>query len=171
MPLSAISCRLFFSCILGAAVLALAGALTAEHVFGLEPCILCLYERVPWVVAGLLSACWLGVPLARRSPMPGVLLVTAAFSAGAFLASYHVGVEQGWWAFQGCTGELPGPLQLADLMEGLDRPVRPSCNVVQWTLFGVSFAGYNALASLFMMGLGMFVFLSGMFPVSRQKGE
>lgn len=150
MLFPAMSCRLFFLCILVFAALALSMALTAQYVFDLEPCVLCLYERVPWALAGLVAVVWLVLPAARRRPGVGVALLAVGFVANAVLGGYHVGVEQGWWAFQGCTGEVPGLLGIADLTVGLDRPVRPACNVVQWSMFGLTFAGYNALVSLGM---------------------
>ena len=44
---------------------ALANAYIAEYGFGLEPCILCLYQRVPYAVAGVLGLAALFVPSLR----------------------------------------------------------------------------------------------------------
>ncbi|MGZ8994968.1 MAG: disulfide bond formation protein B, partial [Rhodospirillales bacterium] len=46
--------RLIVALVLISSLFALAAAFLGEHVFGLEPCILCLYERVPYALAALL---------------------------------------------------------------------------------------------------------------------
>ncbi len=50
--------------ILAASVAALGAAYIAEYAFGLEPCILCLYQRLPFVATGLLALA--GLPALRR---------------------------------------------------------------------------------------------------------
>ena len=49
--------RLILLAILAASMGALGMAYVAEVVFGLEPCILCLYQRVPYAITGVLD--WL----------------------------------------------------------------------------------------------------------------
>ncbi len=89
--------------ILGASVGALAAAYTAQFGFGLEPCILCLYQRIPYAVAGLLGLLALLLPPGRY-PVWAVAGCGAAFAAGAGIAFYHVGVEQHWWMSQASCG-------------------------------------------------------------------
>jgi len=128
---------------------ALVNAYIAEYVFDLEPCILCLYQRVPYAVAGVLGL------LALTSPRVRVWAVAAAggvFLAGAAIAFYHVGVEQHWWASAaGCggAGVDKGPATVEDLQRMLKnlKPVKP-CDEVDWTLFGLSMATYNVPTSL-----------------------
>jgi len=45
--------RLIPFAVFAAAVFALGNAYTAQYAFDLEPCILCLYQRVPYVVTGV----------------------------------------------------------------------------------------------------------------------
>jgi len=131
---------------------ALANAYVAEYVFDLEPCILCLYQRVPYYVAGALGLAALVMPTVR------IFAVAAAggvFMAGAAVAFYHVGVEQHWWAsaascgLGGGDGGVRGPATVEDLRQMLTRakPVKP-CDEVDWTLFGLSMATYNVGMSL-----------------------
>jgi len=80
-------------------------AFTAQYAFGLEPCNLCIAQRVPYVGIALIG--WVGL---RRPEWisPGNLTATAGFVflLGAVIASYHVGVEQHWWvSAAGCGGE------------------------------------------------------------------
>ncbi len=130
-------------------VTALANAYTAEYAFGLEPCILCLYQRIPYAVTGVLGLAALFVPRVRTG---AVAVAGVVFLAGAALAFYHVGVEQHWWASAascGAAGGGEGPATVDELRQMLMRvkPVK-ACDEVDWTLFGLSMATYNAGLSL-----------------------
>ncbi len=141
--------RLIPLAILAASVGALAVAYIAEFVFGLEPCILCLYQRVPYVAVGILAILALGLPPQSGVRAAAVALCAAVFLAGAGIAVYHLGVEQHWWAgTAACGGVPPAEMTVADLKARLaGKPPNP-CAQVDWTFFGISFAGYNLIASL-----------------------
>jgi disulfide bond formation protein DsbB len=138
--------------VLVASVAILGTALLSQYVGGLTPCELCLLERWPYYIAAALS---LAALLIGR---PGVTVgVTAlcglVFLVSAGLAAYHVGVEQHWIAGpSACTGGGGGAHSIADLKAQLlaMQPVR--CDEVQWSLFGVSMAGWNLVASLLLAG-------------------
>lgn len=128
----------------------LGAAFAAEHLFGIEPCILCFYQRIPYAIAGALGLA--GLLAARPAWLRPALLAAAGlvFAAGATLAFYHVGIEQHWWgSIAGCSGGPIAPLGPAELQAALTAPssLKP-CDRVDWRLFGLSLAGYNALLSL-----------------------
>lgn len=132
-----------------AAGVGLAAALTGQHVFAIEPCILCLYQRVPYAGAAAVAliAAVLPMPTAVRTLLVGACGMI--FLAGAVLAFYHVGVEEHWWAaMPGCGGAPATGLNVEDLRAQLERPSLKPCDDVDWRLLGVSLAGYNALASM-----------------------
>ena len=135
---------------LGASVGALATAYTAELAFGLEPCVLCLYQRIPYAVAGLLGLLALLLPPGRYSVW-AVAGCGAVFAAGAGIAFYHVGVEQHWWmsaASCGAAGGGPAPETVEELRALLGAKPPKACDEIDWTLFGLSMATYNVAASL-----------------------
>jgi disulfide bond formation protein DsbB len=79
----------------GLAGLALGVAEAAEHLGGLVPCALCLWERWPYravVAAGLVAAV-----LPARPARYALLLALLAALLGGVLGIVHVGVEQAWW--------------------------------------------------------------------------
>jgi disulfide bond formation protein DsbB len=138
--------------LLAASVLALAAALTAQYVGGLEPCPLCLYQRVPYVVGGVLAAAALVV----RRPGPLALLLAlaaAAFFVNTWIAFYHVGVENNLWTSAVCTGDAPAITSVEDLRKALAAPPPKPCDAVEWTLLGISMAGYNVIVSSGLAGL------------------
>ena len=117
---------------------------------GLSPCELCLYER--WPYYAVLALTLVAVLAGRVDVSRAVLALSALiFLAGTGLALYHVGVEQHWIAGPTACTSSGGP---ADSIEALRRRLLAQqvvqCDEVQWSLFGVSLAGWNAVASLLL---------------------
>jgi disulfide bond formation protein DsbB len=84
------------------------------------------------------------------------VLLLLLFIASTVLAFYHVGVEQHWFAGPtACTGSGPVAKTLEELQAQLmgTQPVR--CDEPQFSLFGVTLAGANLLASVVMAGLAL----------------
>ncbi len=120
----------------------------SQYLGGLQPCTLCLYQRWPWwaatglTLAVLLFGGTVGWARAVLGLAGTILLI------GAGIAVYHVGVEQHWWAgLSGCTAP-PTPATLEELRRQILSAPVVRCDEVAWSLFGISMAGYNALASV-----------------------
>lgn len=133
--------------VLAAGLAALVAAFAGQYVFGLQPCILCLYERVPWAAAAVIAGLGLVRP-GRCWRLAALALCGAVFAAGCALAFYHVGVEAHWWASAaGCEGGAVGAFSVDDLSaNALAEPLKP-CDRVDFRLFGLSLAGWNVLLS------------------------
>tara|TARA_R110002020_G_scaffold26164_11_gene84524 strand:+ start:1243 stop:1752 length:510 start_codon:yes stop_codon:yes gene_type:complete len=128
------------------------GAWGSQLIGGLFPCELCLEQRMAY---------YYGLPLLlvvlitwNRLPLTvwylAMALVTAIFAWGVYMGSYHAGVEWGFW---------PGPTACTGVGDAVDFSALSSmtpvigCDVVQFRLFGISLAGYNALISLAIVAL------------------
>ena len=121
----------------------LAGAYGSQYWGGLSPCEMCYWQR--WAhMTGLAFA--VIALLAGRLPDRGrsfVWLAALGIAASGAIGAYHAGVELGWFeGFTQCTAE--GGTTLAEIMAA---PVI-RCGEVQWSLLGVSMAGWNAILSL-----------------------
>lgn len=136
---------LFFAVVSAAALMA---AYIAQYGFGLEPCHLCLIQRIPFAVVIALSVAALWRPAWAWRILYAIAL---AFFIGAAVAVYHVGVEQHWWqSAVGCAGGLPTHMTPQELLSSLHhKPVKP-CDQVDWALFGISMAGWNIVFSSFL---------------------
>ena len=132
--------------LLAASGFALAAAFTAQYWGGLEPCPLCLYQRVPYVLGGALAA---GALVARTPGLLALLLLLAAvaFFVNTWIAFYHLGVENHLWSSAVCTSDAPAITSVEDLRRALAEPPPKPCDTVDWTLLGVSMAGYNVIVS------------------------
>lgn len=147
---------------------ALGTALASQYWGGLEPCILCYYQRYAYLGAiafGLLGLIAGPRTNARRA---AVVLAGLAFLTGAGIAAYHVGVEQLWWRG---TSECHAPAfdpnaVIADLRKQLLESRFVPCDEVQWSLFGISMPGYNVLASL---GLALASFWAALHAKGPQQ--
>lgn len=123
---------------------AMATALTAQYAFGLAPCEMCWWQRYAHIAAIVpaLAAFALARPGAVRA---GVWMAVAGIAVSGLIGAFHAGVEYHWW--QGLTSCSTTHLVGNPLDAILAAPVI-RCDVPAWTMFGISMAGYNAIASL-----------------------
>jgi len=150
----ALSVRGFSGAVLVASIVVLAAALLSQYWGGLEPCELRLLERWPWRVAiAIAGAAWL---IGGRLPLTILaILLAVVFLVSAGIALYHVGVEQHWIAGPTACTASGGDASDIDALRAQLLGKKPvMCDEIQWSLFGISLAGWNLLASLAMAGFG-----------------
>ncbi len=131
--------------VVGASALALATALVSQYGFDLQPCVLCIWQRWPYVAAILLG----GLAVVARS-RPVLATVLTGLAVGAVLASggigaFHVGVEQGWWEGTAGCGSVSATDDLATLRAQIMNAPIVRCDEVAFAFLGISMAGWNAL--------------------------
>jgi len=148
--------------ILAGSVGALGGALLFQHVGGYPPCVLCVYQRIPYVATTALSLIALAVTLHRPTAegvgkwgfVAMIGLCAAAFAVGTGLAGFHIGVEQGWWqGTEACVGTTGRAQSLEELRAAIMAAPVVRCDEVPWQILGVSIAGLNLIASLALFAL------------------
>ncbi len=137
--------------IVAVAMAALSMALIAQDLYDLEPCILCLYQRLPYIATALLALLALKLPPGSNGIAAIVGLCGVIYLIGSGIAVYHVGVEQHWWV-SGCTGAGVGEMSFDQLRSALTSKAAKACDDIDWTLFGISMAMYNVV---FSAGLGL----------------
>ena len=132
--------------VFGGAFLTILAAHAFEQFGGYAPCPLCFQQRyayyfgVPAAVVAFFAARGETFGFARLV----LALIAIGFLINAGLGVYHAGAEWKWW---------PGPETCAggfDLIFGregiVDTPVI-RCDEAPWHFLGLSFAGWNAVAS------------------------
>ena len=121
----------------------LGGALGSQYVGGLHPCEMCYWQRWPHGAAILLAALAFTAPASSPRSRTLTLLATAAIAISGAIGVYHAGVEAGIFeGFTTCTATRGMSLQ-----DIINAPL-VRCDQVQWSLFGISMAGWNAILSL-----------------------
>ena len=130
---------------LGSAAVLL-GAYGFQHIGGLLPCQMCLWQRWPHATAILI-----GVILLAGGPRLLVWLGALAAAVTSFIGFFHAGVELRWWPGPAsCTGGGfdMGAMGGSDLLS-MDAPTGlVLCDEIVWSLFGLSMAGWNGVLSL-----------------------
>ena len=138
---------------LGVPALLLAGAYLSQYGFGLYPCEMCWWQRWPHFAAVALAL----VSTMARPKQAWIALAALAVLVSGLIGAFHAGVEYGWWeGVTGCTGTVQdaGGDPLAAIM---NAPL-VRCDVPQWTLAGISLAGFNAIIST-LSAVAIFVLL------------
>lgn len=132
-------------------VAALGVALVGERFFAIDPCILCLYQRIPYIIVAAVATAALILRLSPWLRQVAIFVCALVLIAGAALAFYSVGVEERWWAgVPGCEGTIPTIASPQDLQDLLKQPAGGlrACTDNVWRLFGLSLAAYNVVLQL-----------------------
>jgi disulfide bond formation protein DsbB len=135
------------------AVAVILTALAFEHLGGYSPCPLCLQQRYSYYAAipALLIA--LGLLSAGRKGAASALfaLVALAFIANAGLGAYHAGAEWKFWSGpETCGSSQPLSQGAGGLFKDLANTRVIRCDEAPWRFFGLSFAGWNVIASILL---------------------
>lgn len=139
-------------------VVTVGGALAFEHLGGYIPCALCLLQRDPY---------YYGIPvgiaaiLAAGSKAPAwivrslLALVGLMMLVGAGMGVYHAGVEWSFWEGPAtCATSSPGiTTNAGSLLDNLNAFHGPSCTEASLRVLGLSFAGWNVIASLVLAAI------------------
>lgn len=131
--------------------LSLAAAYGFQHIGGLAPCAMCLWQRWPHALAVVLGALGAVVPHLLVALAGGLAMLV-----NAGIALYHTGVERDWWQGpQSCSGgglDL-GSMSGADLLATDVGPAIVMCDEVAWQMFGLSMASWNGLTCLVLAAI------------------
>jgi disulfide bond formation protein DsbB len=123
-------------------LLLLGGAYLGQYGFGLFPCEMCWWQRYAHFAALALAIVAFAVPRGRAP----VVLAALAIAVSAAIGAYHAGVEYHWWeGLTACTSTVTA--QGASPLDAIMNAPLIRCDVPQWTLFGISLAGWNFLFS------------------------
>jgi disulfide bond formation protein DsbB len=143
--------------VLGAA--AILGAYYFQYVLGLQPCPLCLEQRIAYYVAIPLAlilafAASRGVPRALLAA--GLAIIALAMLVNSGLGAYHSGVEWKLWPGPAdCSGPVTNLGRASDLVKQLRNVQVVRCDDAPWRFLGLSLAGYNVLISLTLAGIAV----------------
>ncbi len=130
----------------------LTSALGSQFIGGLTPCPLCIWQRWPHVAAVVIAA--LAVTVLWRLCRPLAVLGLLTTLVGAGIGLYHTGIERGWWPGPDtCTSSDITNLSTDQLLAQIMSAPLVRCDEVQWDLFGLSLASWNAVISLGLAAL------------------
>lgn len=138
---------------LGVAMAGVVGtALAFEHLGGFIPCALCLLQREPYYAAVPIA---LVAALSAYMTWPGCIsrgllaIVGLLMLYGLVLSAHHAGVEWQFWAGPAdcAAGAASVPTDAGNLLGAIDAQRAPSCDAAAGRFVGLSFAGWNVVAT------------------------
>ena len=143
-----------FIIIFALSFLSLAAALYVEYILGFKPCILCIYQRIPYAIASLISlavffTCYRKVPL---------VILGLTFMASILLSGYHVGIENGIIEpIFSCTGENINAIEKEEILKSLNN-IQPDCRDVDFSIFDISLATLNFINSFVLIIVIVYIY-------------
>ena len=138
--------------------LVLISAFVIEYMLGHQPCKLCLFERIPYILSILLI---IKILFFKKYEKITLFILFLIFIASAVLAFYHFGIEQGFFSesFVCKAGDLTGTLSKEQLLEQLKQNTI-SCKDVNFRIFGLSLAAINTIFSLILSAIFIGLFFN-----------
>ncbi len=135
--------RKFYLTIFIISLISLLSALYIEFFLGYAPCKLCIYQRIPYLIAIFLT--FMGMSYFKNLIWLYALLIV--FFSSFLISGYHFGIEQEIFSeFSGCTGNSLNIIDKNELLKLLSSEVN-SCKNVEFKIFGLSLAAINLLLS------------------------
>lgn len=138
-------------------IVAVGLAMASEIFLGLEPCVMCIYQRWGFVIAAVFAL--IGWILHAKKPTSAPvfsILAGLAFLGNSALALYHSGVEQKWWvsAVEGCAVPSFDNSSAQSWLDNIMAAPSKPCDEIAWKdpIFGLTMANYNIA-----LCLGMFL--------------
>jgi len=126
--------------------LTLLSAFFIEYILGHQPCNLCIFERIPYLLAIIIILFNFKFNQFEKF---FILLLVIVFLFGAILSLYHLGIEQGFIQ-ESLVCDLKSGSNLLSKEEILKQlqEKNVSCKDVTFKIFGLSLTSYNILISL-----------------------
>ena len=136
----------------------LIAAFIIEYELGHQPCKLCVYERIPYILSIFLI---IELIFFKKNEKTTLLLLSLIFIISGILAFYHFGIEQGFFteSFVCNSANFSETLTKDQLLEQLKQnPI--SCKDVSFRILGLSLATINIIFSLILSVIFIKLFIS-----------
>lgn len=133
-------------------------ALAFQHIGGYIPCALCLLQRDPYyysIPLGIIAIIAAALKLPSSVIRTLLALIGVAMLIGAGMGVYHSGVEWGFWEGPTTCSTTASAVttNALNLLDDLNAIHGPSCSEASLRVLGLSFAGWNVIASLILAAI------------------
>ena len=146
--------KIFYLFIILLCVTSIFYAFFVEFFLGYKPCILCKYQRVPYIL-GLIVALF---GFFKSSNTRTIIYIFLIFLLSMTLSGYHVGIEQELYqSILNCSDDNLSILEEGKLLESLSV-INPDCRNVNFAVFGVSLATINFVLSFVISSVSYYLY-------------
>ena len=146
---------IFILSIISASLIA---AFIIQYGLGHQPCKLCIYQRIPYILSIFLI---IELIFFKKNEKTTLLLLSLIFIISVILAFYHFGIEQGFFteSFVCESVSFSETLTKDQLLEQLKQNTI-SCKDVSFKVLGLSLASINVIFSLVLSVIFLKLFLN-----------
>ena len=138
----------FYLLVLVISILTIFFALYVEYILQYKACKLCLYQRIPYLIAIFIS--FIGLNYYKNDKI--LLIIILIFALSFLISGYHYGIEKNIFVeFSGCATNNLDITDKTTLLKTLSDNIPSSCKDVNFRLFGISLAGINSILSLLIV--------------------
>ena len=128
----------------------ISSALTAEFVYKILPCDMCLHQRYPYYFIIIISIIFIFFKNIYK--FIKLILIELALIYGFFFSFWHVGIENKLLpSFLGCSSNINNAESLEDLKNKIINQAIVSCDEITWTILGLSAATLNLFVVLSLL--------------------
>ena len=146
--------KIFYLFIILLCVTSLFYAFFVEFFLGYKPCVLCKYQRVPYVLGLIIGLFGFFKPSNTKM----CIYVFLTFLISMSLSGYHVGIEQELYqSIFNCSDDNLSILEEGKLLESLNV-INPDCRNVNFAIFGVSLATINFVLSFVISSVSYYLY-------------
>ena len=146
--------KIFYLFIILLCVTSIFYAFFVEFFLGYKPCILCKYQRVPYVLGLIVALFGFVKPSNKRV----IFFIFLTFLISMTLSGYHVGIEQELYqSIFNCSDNNLSILEEGKLLESLNV-INPDCRNVNFAVFGVSLATINFVLSFVISSVSYYLY-------------
>ena len=143
----------FYSLVLFICIISLVSAVYIEYIMQQKPCKLCIYQRLPYLVA--IFICFFGYNFYKNFLWIYLLILT--FVISTILSGYHVGIENNIFSeFSGCRNNSLDITDKSKILESLSNNL-PGCKDVNFRIFGLSLATINFVISIIISAISILI--------------
>ena len=144
----------FYIIIFSLSFFSLIAALYVEYILGFKPWRLCIYQRIPYAIAILISL--IAFFIGNRNIL--LIILGLTFLSGILLSGYHVSIEKGIIEpIFSCTGENIKALEKEEILKSLNN-IQPDCKDADFSIFGFSLATLNFIISFVLTIVIVYIF-------------
>ena len=146
--------KIFYSLIILFCLSSICYAFFVEYILGYKPCILCKYQRLPYILTLIIGLIGFVKPLNKRV----IFFIFLTFLISMTLSGYHVGIEQELYqSIFNCSDNNLSILEEGKLLESLNV-INPDCRNVNFAIFGVSLATINFVLSFVISSVSYYLY-------------
>ena len=123
-------------------------ALYIEFILEYKPCKLCIYQRIPYIVAIIIS--FIGFNYYKNDNILIILIIV--FTLSSIISGYHFGIENSFFdELSSCTNNSLDQLNKKELLETLGKNMPVNCKDATFQILGVSLAAINTILSILIV--------------------